>query len=291
MEGGISVKRWSFLLAAVIIMSGFVSVGMAAEKSVEHPLIRPFPGSELIPEPVFQDFGEFTFKVTNPQTGKEEKKLVQGKFWKLTYRLFDSKRNWDGSHSILEYRQNYKEAALEQGGTILFEKEGYLTFTLPGDTGGKTWCQVHIWNKSQQDLCIIEEEGFKKSLTFGPKEMKAAIDKDDRVVLYDILFDYDKATLLQSSSKQLQHVVTLLLDNPELKMEVQGHTDSKGGDNYNLDLSQRRADTVVAYLRLFGIAEGQIRAKGYGETRPVSSNDSEDGRAKNRRVELVRIRD
>lgn len=285
------MKRGSCLLVTVVIMFIFVSVGIAAEKSLEHPLIRPFPGSELMPKPVFQDFAEFPFIVANPQTGKQEKKLVQGKFWKLTYRLFDSKGNWDGSHSILEYRQNYKEAALEQGGNILFEEGGYLTFTLPSDTGGKTWCQVHIWNKSQQDLRIIEEKGFKKSLTFGPKEMKAAIDKDDRVILYDILFDYDKATLLQSSSKQLQHVVTLLLDNPELKMEVQGHTDSKGGDEYNLELSQRRAETVVAYLRLFGIVEDRLRPKGYGETKPVASNDSEDGRAMNRRVELVRIKD
>lgn len=285
------MKRGICLLVTVVIMFIFVSVGIAAEKSLEHPLIRPFPGSELMPKPVFQDFAEFPFIVANPQTGKQEKKLVQGKFWKLTYRLFDSKGNWDGSHSILEYRQNYKEAALEQGGTILFEEGGYLTFTLPSDNGGKTWCQVHLWNKSQQDLRIIEEKGFKKSLTFGPKEMKAAIDKDDRVILYDILFDYDKATLLQSSSKQLQHVVTLLLDNPELKMEVQGHTDSKGGDEYNLELSQRRAETVVAYLRLFGIVEDRLRPKGYGETKPVASNDSEDGRAKNRRVELVRIKD
>jgi len=275
----------------IVLVLLFCSAGIlfADDKMVEHPLIRPFPGSELMPKPVFQDFAEFTFNVTNPQTGKHEKKLVQGKFWKLTYRLFDSEGNWDGSHSILEYRQNYKEAALEQGGTILYENQGYLTFTLPSDSGSKTWCEVHIWNKSQQDLRIIEEKGFKKSLTFGPVEMKAALDKEGRIILYDILFDYDKATLQQSSSKQLQHVVTLLLENPDLKMEVQGHTDNKGGDDYNLELSQRRADTVVAYLQLFGIDDDRLRAKGYGETQPVASNDNEDGRAKNRRVELVRL--
>ena len=61
----------------------------------------------------------------------------------------------DGSHSILEYRENYKQAALEKGGTILFEEQGYLTFNLPGDDGSTTWCEVHIWNKSQQDIHII----------------------------------------------------------------------------------------------------------------------------------------
>jgi outer membrane protein OmpA-like peptidoglycan-associated protein len=119
--------------------------------------------------------------------------------------------------------------------------------------------------------------------------MKTALDKDGRIILYDILFDYDKATVQQSSDKQLQHIVTLLPENPELRMEVQGHTDSQGGDEYNLDLSQRRAETVVAYLNLFGIAGDRLSAKGYGESEPVETNETEEGRAKNRRVELVRV--
>jgi len=266
----------------------FVLSATHAKEVKEHPLIRPFPGSKLMPKGVYQDFSEYSFWVTDPETKKAVKKNVKGKFWKLTYRLYDSKGNWDSSHSILEYRENYKQAAIEKGGTILYENGGYLTFILPGDNGSTTWCEVHIWNKSQQDIRVIEEAGFKKNLTFGPAEMKAALDAEGRIRLYGILFDVDKATLQQDSTKELQHVVTLLKKNPELKLEVQGHTDNQGADGYNLQLSKRRAETVVNYLGLFGIEPGRLNSKGFGETRPIEPNSTEEGRTKNRRVELVK---
>jgi outer membrane protein OmpA-like peptidoglycan-associated protein len=77
--------------------------------------------------------------------------------------------------------------------------------------------------------------------------------------------------------------------NPELKLEVQGHTDNQGNDDYNLKLSQKRAETVAAYLQLFGIDSGRLTPKGFGETKPVATNDTEDGRTRNRRVELVKL--
>ncbi|MCJ7819851.1 MAG: OmpA family protein [Bacteroidales bacterium] len=264
------------------------SLSVYAQETKEHPLIRPFPGSVIEPISEYKDFSEYSFWVTDSKTGKRSKKPVKGKFWKLTYRLYDSQGKWDGSLSILEYRENYKQAALEKAGTILYENQGYLTFTLPGDDGSTTWCQVYIFNKSQQDISVIEEAGFKKRLTFGPAEMKAALDKDGRVQLHGILFDVDKATLKAESVKQLQHMVTLLKDYPELVLEVQGHTDDQGSDDYNLKLSQRRSETVVAYLGLFGIDIGRLVPKGYGESEPVMPNTTEEGRAKNRRVELVK---
>lgn len=267
------------------------TVSVYAKEVKEHPLIRPFPGSVLVHnfKHLYHDFGEYSFRVKDAQTGKRSKKKVQGKEWKLRYILLDAKGKWDGSHSILEFRENYKQAALENGGTILYENQGYLTFTLPGDNGSDTWCEVQIWNKSMQDLRIIEQAGFKKSLTFGPAEMKATLDKQGRLQLYGILFDVDKATLQSESTKQLQHVVTLLKENPELKLEIQGHTDDQGADDYNLKLSQRRADTVVTYLGLFGIGSKRLTPKGFGESKPVMPNTTEEGRAKNRRVELVKL--
>ena len=264
------------------------AISVHANELKEHPLIRPFPGSQLLPGGEYRDFSEYTFKVKDPKSNKILKKTIKGKFWKLTYRLYDAKGNWDGSHSILEYRENYKQAALEKSGTILFEEQGYLTFNLPGDDGSTTWCEVHIWNKSQQDIRVIEEAGFKKSMTFGPVEMKAALDKDGRAQLYGIFFDVDKATLKEESVKQLQHVVTLMKDNTDLVLEVQGHTDDQGSDDYNLKLSQQRAETVVTYLRLFGIDTSRLVPRGYGESQPLLPNTTEEGRAKNRRVELVK---
>jgi OOP family OmpA-OmpF porin len=72
-------------------------------------------------------------------------------------------------------------------------------------------------------------------------------------------------------------------------LEVQGHTDDQGADEYNMDLSQRRAETVIAYLGLFGIDTSRLTPKGYGETAPVAPNTTEEGRAQNRRVELVKL--
>ena len=276
----------SLIATGLILLPGLAE---AAGDCKEHPLIRPWPGSELEPNCIYNNFNEFAFKVTDEETGKTLKMTVQGKFWSLKYILYDANRKWDASHSVLEYRQNYKQAALEKGGTVLYENQGYLTFTLPGDDGSTTWCEVHIWNKSMQDLRIIEVAGMKKSMTFGPAEMKAALDAEGRVQLHGILFDLDRATLQPGSTKQLQDVVTLMKDQPGLKIEVQGHTDDQGEDDYNLDLSQRRAETVVAYLGLFGVDGGRLVPKGFGESKPVMENATEEGRAKNRRVELVKM--
>jgi outer membrane protein OmpA-like peptidoglycan-associated protein len=285
------MSRSRFLF--IVVLATMFAASVHAKEVQEHPLIRPFPGSVLIASinHVYQNFAEYSFWVIDPQTRKDAKNPVKGKFWQLTYILLDSEGQWDASHSILEYRENYKQAALENGGTILYEEGGWLTFTLPGDDGSETWCEVHIWNKSMQAMNIIEQAGFKKSLTFGPAEMKAALDAEGRVRLHDILFDLGKATLQPESTKQLQHVVTLLKESPDLKLEVQGHTDDQGSEGDNLTLSQRRAETVVAYLGLFGIDTGRLVSKGFGESTPVMPNTTEEGRAKNRRVELVKSGD
>jgi outer membrane protein OmpA-like peptidoglycan-associated protein len=141
----------------------------------------------------------------------------------------------------------------------------------------------------QTYLTIVDEKPLETSLVFGPLEMKKALDADGEIVLYDILFDYDASTLQQSSDKQLQHVLTLLLENPGLNVEIQGHTDGDGSDECNQKLSQRRAESVLKYLILFGIEPSRLQAKGYGETLSAAPNDTAENKAKNRRVVLARI--
>jgi outer membrane protein OmpA-like peptidoglycan-associated protein len=138
-------------------------------------------------------------------------------------------------------------------------------------------------------LRIIDEEALETSLVFGPAELKAALDADGRIVLHNILFGFDKATLQQSSDEQLQHVLTLLNQYPDIALEVQGHTDGDGAEEYNLELSQRRSESVVDFFVLFGIDPGRLQAKGYGESVPVAPNDTDENKAQNRRVELVKI--
>jgi outer membrane protein OmpA-like peptidoglycan-associated protein len=88
----------------------------------------------------------------------------------------------------------------------------------------------------------------------------------------------------------LDEVASILMQNPEMKVEVQGHTDNKGSAQYNQWLSEKRAQRVTDYLVSKGIDPSRLEAKGYGLTQPVASNDTAQGRAQNRRVELKRLR-
>ncbi len=103
----------------------------------------------------------------------------------------------------------------------------------------------------------------------------------------DVLFDFDKATLKPNAREALAKLSGILLAYPSLKLAVEGHTDSIGGDEYNLTLSEKRAGAVRDYLVSQSVQSGNVTAQGYGKANPVASNDTNDGRAKNRRVELV----
>jgi outer membrane protein OmpA-like peptidoglycan-associated protein len=102
-----------------------------------------------------------------------------------------------------------------------------------------------------------------------------------------ILFGFDRSDLSAGASTNLNKLVEVLNAYPDTDIEIQGHTDSKGADDYNMKLSERRASAVANYLRGKGVASGRVRIKGYGETAPVASNDTEDGRAQNRRVNFL----
>lgn len=102
-----------------------------------------------------------------------------------------------------------------------------------------------------------------------------------------ILFGFDRSDLSAGASTNLNKLVEVLKSYPDTDIEIQGHTDSKGADDYNLKLSERRASSVANFLRGKGVASGRVRIKGYGETAPVASNDTEDGRGQNRRVDFL----
>ncbi len=108
------------------------------------------------------------------------------------------------------------------------------------------------------------------------------------VRLKNIYFDFNKTTLKSESFVELNKVVTFLDQNPAVAIEIAGHTDSKGTDEYNVNLSQGRSQSVVDYLvNQGGIDVSRLTAKGYGESKPIDTNDTEDGRANNRRVEFT----
>lgn len=106
------------------------------------------------------------------------------------------------------------------------------------------------------------------------------------IVLKNIFFDFDKATIRPESANELDRLIKLLTENPTLKIELGSHTDSKGSDDYNQKLSQSRSQSVVTYLIGKGISTDRLVAKGYGETMPVATNDTDAGRQENRRTEF-----
>jgi OOP family OmpA-OmpF porin len=110
-----------------------------------------------------------------------------------------------------------------------------------------------------------------------------------RIVLRGVNFEFDSDQLTASSSVTLDVVAETLAGCPRVRTRVEGHTDSVGGDAYNQGLSERRAESVRRYLVGRGISAGRIESRGYGESRPVADNGTDEGRALNRRVELTPI--
>jgi OOP family OmpA-OmpF porin len=105
-----------------------------------------------------------------------------------------------------------------------------------------------------------------------------------------VLFDFDKADIKPEAHQLLDEVVTILKKNREMKGVIEGHTDSMGSEEYNQGLSERRAQAVEKYIEEHGIDADRYTIKGYGESNPIASNDTEEGRQENRRVELRRVR-
>jgi OOP family OmpA-OmpF porin len=108
-----------------------------------------------------------------------------------------------------------------------------------------------------------------------------------RIILRGVNFDFDKSDIRPDSRPVLDEAIATLKENPDVRIAVQGHTDSQGTDAYNLKLSERRANAVYRYLVAGGIAPDRMVVEGFGESQPVADNSTESGRAQNRRVELV----
>jgi outer membrane protein OmpA-like peptidoglycan-associated protein len=111
---------------------------------------------------------------------------------------------------------------------------------------------------------------------------------DAKIVTHGINFDIDEATLRPESMGVLNQIKSIMADDPSLKFEIDGHTDNTGDAAHNLTLSQERADAVKTQLVSMGINAGRLTAKGFGDTKPMTTNDTPEGKANNRRVEFVR---
>jgi len=135
--------------------------------------------------------------------------------------------------------------------------------------------------KSKSD-CSCENEVLQSLVVDPPLQLS----QYDEIKLDDILFDFDKSVLTDSAKMELEEVFSLLRKNKAMYLEVQGHTDNKGAEGYNVNLSKKRADSVVSFLTKKGIESSRLQIKYFGAAKPVKPNESAEGRAKNRRVEF-----
>ena len=175
----------------------------------------------------------------------------------------------------------YHDALVKAGWTIVDDRVGADVLISAHFTknGRNVWTSIHK-NGESIDFRVADAGAVAKGLT-------ADLAKNCHVALYGIFFDFNMATLKPESDPVLGQILDLLKKDPALKLEIQGHTDNVGNDAYNQTLSESRAKSVVTWLNGKGVAPARLMAKGYGKTRPVAENTTDDGRAKNRRVEIV----
>ena len=154
--------------------------------------------------------------------------------------------------------------------------------------GKEIWAYVYHYRGDNIRIEIIEKEAMKQEVIADAKFMAEGISSTGHVAIYGIYFDFNKSDIKPESDPALQEINKLLSNNANLKVFIVGHTDNVGGVDYNLKLSQTRADAVVKMLTTkFKINPQRLRAYGVGQLAPMAPNKTEEGRAKNRRVELV----
>jgi outer membrane protein OmpA-like peptidoglycan-associated protein len=170
-------------------------------------------------------------------------------------------------------------------------------------SSGDTYVTVHTYKVSDQDYCkafndrtvalvhVLEPKPREqKMVVVKADEMARTIESTGRIALYGIFFDTDKTDLKPESTPTLTEIAQMLKADPKLAILVVGHTDKQGAYEYNIDLSRRRADAVVKSLAAnHGVDAKRLRGAGVGMLAPAASNDTEEGRAKNRRVEIVKL--
>ncbi|MCB9233013.1 MAG: VCBS repeat-containing protein [Bacteroidia bacterium] len=177
----------------------------------------------------------------------------------------------------------------------ILDKEGNIIKKVKSDASGHyEACDIPF---GDYDVSTTRKDYMFKvdSFSLAPRHAETPLDKDIEltrffigmnIVLNDIFYDVAKATLRPESKDELDRLIKIMVDNPTLVIEISGHTDSDGSDAYNLNLSQRRAQSVVDYLIEANIADNRLVAKGYGETTPRAPNDTPANKQLNRRTEL-----
>ena len=189
--------------------------------------------------------------------------------------------------SMLQIVRNYEAAAKTIGGEILWDDTRRTTIRV-AKNGQETWLALEAFNEGRlYELNIVERQLMKQGVVANAAALNSGLKGNGHVEVPGIFFDFGKSDVKPESEAALKEVAAMLGANPALKVWVVGHTDNVGSADGNLKLSEARAAAVVKALAQRGIAPGQLAPHGAGPYAPVASNSTDDGRARNRRVELV----
>jgi outer membrane protein OmpA-like peptidoglycan-associated protein len=184
--------------------------------------------------------------------------------------------------------RNHQQAIGKIGGSVVYEDSRYTILKVSRDDK-EIWAQVDTaWGKGYM-LTIVEKQAMAQEVASSLEAFQSGIKSNGHVEVPGIYFETGKSVLKPESQAAVAEVAKLLEADPTLKVYVVGHTDNVATLDLNMRLSQARAEAVVqALVSQHGIAAGRLIARGAGPLAPVTTNDTEDGRGKNRRVELVR---
>jgi OmpA-OmpF porin, OOP family len=230
------------------------------------------------------DFGKYDFPVGSGKTG-----TVEGHYYWVIYGANDGVKLPSG----LQVVRNYTNAATAIGGKKVYEFEdgGIQNVVLKVKKDNKeVWAHVTGGDagNSQYNIHIVEKELMNQDVVADASSLASSIKETGKAAIYGIYFDIGKSDIKAESAPALKEIAKMLQANATMKLYVVGHTDNVGTFDNNVKLSNSRADAVVKELvSKYSIASSRLQPFGAGPTAPVQSNLTEDGRAKNRRVELV----
>jgi len=196
--------------------------------------------------------------------------------------------NCPSSVSMLMIARNAENALKGQGFMTVFSGPAGNNFPTATLRKGANWVSVETNENPGYKQIVVRGKEMDQQMV-AAEAMEAEIAKSGQCSIYGILFDTGKATIQPASQTCLNEVAKLLKKNADWKMTVEGHTDNAGTKEANTKLSQQRAEAVRSWLVGHGIDPGRLTARGLGDSKPVADNTTEDGRAKNRRVALVKM--
>jgi OmpA-OmpF porin, OOP family len=274
------MKHFNAVILMLFIITGFLSAqDQDIKGSKDHPLLTRM-----------QNFYISAYKDTDFDTHKfiaEDKKpvMIEGHKFYIEYRL----NKGAAEPGELKIRRNIQDALKKIGGKVLFDDNFNKASTIVVQKNGmETWVEVRSYNAMYR-LSIVEKEIMEQEIVASALTMNDDINATGHASIYGIYFDTGKSDIRPESDAAISEIAKLLKDNGSLNVYIVGHTDNVGAFDSNMKLSQDRAESVKKILvEKYGISSIRLKSYGVSSLSPVSSNDTDEGKQKNRRVELVK---